>query len=90
MECSTVAGAGDAASINKGGTELAAIALAWFTLDGFFLRILKFGPTYLLREVIRLCRRDNRWAGKHHSLAFWSAEDRKKFPYNNNNNNGYF
>ena len=40
MECSTVAGA--AAIRNKGGTELAAIALAWFTLDGFFLRLLKF------------------------------------------------
>ena len=45
MECSTVAVAGEAASRNKGGTELAAIALAWFTLDGFFLRLLKFGPT---------------------------------------------
>ena len=32
MECSNVAGAGDAASRNKGGTELAAIALAWLTL----------------------------------------------------------
>ena len=29
MECSTVAGAGDAARRNKGSTELAAIALAW-------------------------------------------------------------
>ena len=45
MECSTVAGAGDAASRNKGGTELAAIALESFTLVGFFLRHLKFGPT---------------------------------------------
>ena len=45
MESSTVAGAGCAASRNKGGTELAAIALAWFTLDGFFLRLLDFGPT---------------------------------------------
>ena len=41
MECSTVAGAGDAASRNKGGAELAAIAMAWFTLDDFFLRLLK-------------------------------------------------
>ena len=45
MECSTVAGAGYAARRNKGGTELAAIALAWFTLDAFFLRPLKFDPT---------------------------------------------
>ena len=45
MECSTVAGAGDAVSRYKGGTELAAIALVWFTLDEFFLRLLKFGPT---------------------------------------------
>ena len=41
MEFPTVAGARDAVSRNKGGTELAAIALAWFTLDiivekGFF------------------------------------------------------
>ena len=45
MECSTVAGAGDAVSRNNGGTELAAIALASFTMDGFILRLLKFGPT---------------------------------------------
>ena len=45
MECSIVAGAGDAASRNKGGTELAAIALTWLTLDGFFLKLLKFGQT---------------------------------------------
>ena len=47
VECSIVAGAGagDAASRNKGGKELAAIALAWFTLYGFFMRLLKFGPT---------------------------------------------
>ena len=45
MECSPVAGAGDAVSRNKGGTELAAIALAWFTLDGLFLRLMKLGPT---------------------------------------------
>ena len=45
MECSTVAGAGDAARRNKGGTELAAIALAWFSQVGVFLRLLKFGPT---------------------------------------------
>ena len=45
MECSTVAGAGDAVGRNKGGTELAAIALAWFTLESFFLRLLMFGPT---------------------------------------------
>ena len=45
MECSTVAGAGDAVSRNNGGTELAAIALAWFTLDGFFLRLQNFGPS---------------------------------------------
>ena len=45
MECSTVAGAGDTARRNKGGTELAAIALAWPTLDGFFQSFLKFDPT---------------------------------------------
>ena len=45
MECSNVAGAGDAARRYKGGTDLAAIALAWFTLDGFILSLLKFGPT---------------------------------------------
>ena len=42
MECSTVAVAGDAVSRNKGGTELAAIVLAWLTLDGL---VLKLGPT---------------------------------------------
>ena len=45
MECPTVAGAGDTAIRNKGGTELAAIALEWFTLDGLILRLLKFVPT---------------------------------------------
>ena len=35
MECSTVAGAGDAVSRNKGGTELAAFAIAWLTLDAY-------------------------------------------------------
>ena len=54
MECSTVAGSGGAVSRNNGGTELAAIALAWFTLDGLSLRLLKFGPTYLLRKVFWL------------------------------------
>ena len=45
MECSTVAGAGDAVRRNIGGTELAAIALAWFTLDGLIQRLLKCGQT---------------------------------------------
>ena len=79
MECSTVAGAGDAACRNKGGTELAAIALAWFTLDGFLLVLLKFGPTYLLRKVFRLGERINWRAGKHHAHAFRSVEDRHEF-----------
>ena len=39
MECSTVAGGGNTVSRNKGSTELAAIALAWFTLDDFFLML---------------------------------------------------
>ena len=64
MECSTVAGAGDAARRNNGGSELAAIAMEWFTQDGFILRRLKFGPTYLLRKVflvgrINYCRAEN-------------------------------
>ena len=79
MECSTVAGAGDAASRNKGGTELAAVALAWFALDGFFLRLLKFGPTYLLRKAFWLGERNNWRAGKHHTHAFRSVEDRQRF-----------
>ena len=45
MECSTFAGAGDVARRSNGGTELSVIALAWFTLDEFFLRLLKIGPT---------------------------------------------
>ena len=42
MECSTVAGA--CAALRRNGTELAAIALAWFTQDGFFLILLTNGP----------------------------------------------
>ena len=45
LKMSTVAGVVDAASRNKGGTELAAIAFTWSTLDGLFLSLLKFGPT---------------------------------------------
>ena len=45
IECSTIAGAGDAARRNKGGTDVAAIALARFTLDGFFLRLQSISPT---------------------------------------------
>ena len=70
MEYSTVAGAGDAASRNKGGTEMAAIALVWFTLDGFFLRLLKFGPTYMLKNGFRLGERKNWRTGKHHAYPF--------------------
>ena len=77
MECSTVAGAGDAVSRNKGGTELAAIALAWFTLDDLFLRLLKVGPTYLLRKDFWLGEQNNWRAGKHHAHAFSSVEDRQ-------------
>ena len=65
MECSTVAGVGDAARSNKGGTELAAIALAWLTLDGLILRLLKFGLTYLLRKVF--------WVGRTKQLEGWKT-----------------
>ena len=68
MECFTVAGAGD--SRNNGEIELAAIALAWFTLNDFFLLLLKIGRTYLLRKVFWLGERVNRWEGKHHAHAF--------------------
>ena len=79
MECSTVAGVGDAARRNKGGTQLAAIALAWITLDGLILRLLTFGLTYLLRKVFWLGERNNWRAGKHHAYAFRSVEDRNFF-----------
>ena len=42
MECSTFVCTGDAVSRNKRGTGLAAIALTWYTLDDFFLWLLKF------------------------------------------------
>ena len=76
MKCSTVAGSGDTVSRNNGGIELAAIALAWFTLDDLFQRLLKFGPTYLLRKVFRLGEQNNWRAGKHHAHTFGSVEDR--------------
>ena len=61
MDCSTVAGDGDVVSRNKCGTELAAIALAWFTVDDFFLRLLKFG---LHNHCERLCGWENETTGE--------------------------
>ena len=69
MECTTVAGNGDADSRNKDSKELAAIVLAWFTIDGFYLRLHKFVPTKLLRKIFWLGERNNWRAGKHHAHA---------------------
>ena len=79
MECFNVAGAGDVASRNKGGAELAAIALEWLTLDGFILRLLKFGPTNVLRKVSWLVEQNNWMAGKRNAYAFRRVEDRQRF-----------
>ena len=69
MECSTVAGAGDAVSRNKGGSELAAIVMTWFTLDDFFLMVLMSSSTYVLTKSIGLAELHNNRAGRHHSHA---------------------
>ena len=61
MECSTVAGAGKGVGWTKGGAELALIALAWFTLYDFFLMLLKFGLTQLLRKVYWLGNETKWW-----------------------------
>ena len=69
IECSSVAGACDAACCNKGGTL------------GFSLSLLKFGPTYLLKKIFWLGERKKWRAWTHHAHAFWSVEDRQKYIY---------
>ena len=69
MECSTVAGAGDAVSRNKGGSELAAIVMTWFTLDDFFLMVLMSSSTNVLTKYTGLAELHNSKAERHHSHA---------------------
>ena len=70
MECSNVIGADEEIIRNKGSTELAVIAMAWFTLDDFFLRLLKFGLTCLLRKVFGLVEQNSKRVRKHHAHMF--------------------
>ena len=78
MECSALAGVIEAVKRINVGSELTAIAMSWLTLDDFFLRPLKLGPTHVSTKLLGLRDQNNWSARKHHAHTLWSVEDNKK------------
>ena len=59
--------AGDTVGIDKDGTELAAIALTWFSQDDLYVRLLMFDVTYLVKKALWLEERISRRKGSHNA-----------------------